>query len=537
MDLTFKRVFLIKATLRVVSPNAYFYVEEGLTVSQQELEASATEFEARIVPAVRRYVNPAWQPGAGIDTRVTVLHAMVAGAAGYMTSLDLLPKSVYPNSNERPVVYMSLLSNMPGTPGYYQVLTHEAQHLAQQQSSPYQDTWIQEGMSELVSELAGYKAGSGAGFLDAPDTSLVNWDVPDPNQARHYGAAYLFLKYVGGQIGYETLLPVLASGKATGMDAMGEALANAGDPRSPEEALRDWTIANAVGGAAGVDQRYAYPAPGPGTVRVQLAPEAEGGRAGDVSQYAAGYVELRPSSQARTITFQGAVTTPLLPTTPPSGERFWWSNRGDHVASTMTRQFALHRVEKASLRFKIWHDLEEQFDFAFVLASKDGGETWDILSGRHTTTKNDMGKNFGPAYTGTSGKAPTWEDEEMDLSPYAGGRMLVRFLYVSDEGVNNAGLALDDITIPEIGFQDDAETGSGGWVMDGFVRTLNAVPQRFFVTVIDREASAVEEVHLDAFNRGAVGVPAGRTTVLAVTAMAPATSVRAAYQYTVEAKG
>ena len=53
----------------------------------------------------------------------------------------------------------------------------------------------------------------------------------------------------------------------------------------------------------------------------------------------------------------------------------------------------------------------------------------------------------------------------MDLSEYAGAdgeSVLVRFEYITDEGVNLDGIVIDDIAVPELGFADDAET-DGDW--------------------------------------------------------------------------
>ena len=52
--------------------------------------------------------------------------------------------------------------------------------------------------------------------------------------------------------------------------------------------------------------------------------------------------------------------------------------------------------------------------------------------------------------------------DDVDLTPYAGSEVLVRFEYVTDDAVNGRGLCLDDFAIDEIGWADDAES-DGGW--------------------------------------------------------------------------
>jgi bacillopeptidase F (M6 metalloprotease family) len=67
-------------------------------------------------------------------------------------------------------------------------------------------------------------------------------------------------------------------------------------------------------------------------------------------------------------------------------------------------------------------------------------------------------------------------DEEVNLSDYAGQKVLLRFEMVTDAGVNREGIAIDNIEIPEIGFVDNAESNSG-WNAEGFILANNTLPQ------------------------------------------------------------
>ena len=156
--------------------------------------------------------------------------------------------------------------------------------------------------------------------------------------------------------------------------------------------------------------------------------------------------------------------------TTPQGAYSWWSNRGDHSDSTLTRAFDLSDAKSATLKFSTWYDIEDGWDYAYVEASTDGGKTWQILPGQHTTDKNPVGNAFGPGWTGVSGvpgtrprQAPKWVNEQVDLTPFAGKEILVRFEMVTDDAVNEPGLLIDNIAIPEIGYQDDGEAGAAGW--------------------------------------------------------------------------
>jgi bacillopeptidase F (M6 metalloprotease family) len=104
---------------------------------------------------------------------------------------------------------------------------------------------------------------------------------------------------------------------------------------------------------------------------------------------------------------------------------------------------------------------------------------------RQERPKDDPnGTNLGNGYTDTSGggRTPTWIQQEVDLTPYAGKEIQLRFEYVTDGALNLHGLAIDDITITGV-LNDDAESDNG-WKADGFVRSTNVVAQRFLVQVL-----------------------------------------------------
>ena len=85
------------------------------------------------------------------------------------------------------------------------------------------------------------------------------------------------------------------------------------------------------------------------------------------------------------------------------GRFAWWSNRGDESVSTLTRRFDLRRVAQATLRFRLWHELERHYDYAFVTVSTDVGVRWQTLPGITTSTDDPQGHNLGHGFTGISG--------------------------------------------------------------------------------------------------------------------------------------
>jgi len=78
---------------------------------------------------------------------------------------------------------------------------------------------------------------------------------------------------------------------------------------------------------------------------------------------------------------------------------------------------------------------------------------------------------------GRSGKVPIWIAEQIDLSGFAGQSVLSALNNNHGRRDKRPWWALDDISIPELGYQDDVEGGSDGWLAEGFVRTNNLVPR------------------------------------------------------------
>ena len=156
-------------------------------------------------------------------------------------------------------------------------------------------------------------------------------------------------------------------------------------------------------------------------------------------QYAAKYIEVKPESRSLDLAFSGSPVTKLLPTEAHSGQRFWWSNRGDSTDSMLTREVDLTKVNAATLRFWTWFDIEKGWDYAYVEVSENGGAMWSILPGTHASRDDPLGNSYGPGYTGKSGDSgvPRWIEETVDLTPYAGKKVLLRFEYITDEAVNS----------------------------------------------------------------------------------------------------
>jgi bacillopeptidase F (M6 metalloprotease family) len=171
----------------------------------------------------------------------------------------------------------------------------------------------------------------------------------------------------------------------------------------------------------------------------------------------------------------------LTPADPPSGQFAWYSNRGDQSEFTLTNTFDLTGLDTATFDYKVWYELEEYWDFAYVEVSTDGGESWQILETTHGTDQDPIDMSYGVGYTGTTLE---WLSESNDLSQYTGQEIQLRFHVLNDFATNRDGFQVDDIAIPEMGYFDSAEDDSGGWEAKGFIRSSNLVPAEWIVWLV-----------------------------------------------------
>ena len=529
----------IEAILQYVTPHLYMWVEDGLHVDQEGVETSSQVFEEHIYPTTRRYFGSEWTPGVDNDVHIHVLNANLPSVGGYYSSNDEYPRTVNPFSNEKEIVYINSPYVAPGSREYESILAHEFQHMIQWNVDPNEDTWVTEGCAQSAETLNGYDAWIGT-FPGFPDTQLTAWADEIEHAGAYYNASHLFVYYVAERFGSE-LLRDLSATEADGMAGIDAVLASNAPEFSSEDLFADWVIANFLNDTSVADGRYGYrgiqlSSPMFVDHRHRRYPDS---RASTVHQYAVDYIELLNARGDLAIEFAGSTQVRLVDNEPHSGKYEWWSNRGDVSNMTLTREFDLTDLDAATLEFWTWYDIEDDYDYAYAEASIDGGQTWHILSGEHTTESNPYGNSFGHAYTGVSGggERPVWISEEIDLTPYVGQRALVRFEYITDDAYNDPGFCVDDISIPELGYAYDAES-DGGWEAEGFIRSTNIVPQEWLVQVIAFGAdTTVLKMELgDEQAGGLVLEDFGTDTeraVLVISALAPATTETASYEYSV----
>lgn len=529
-----QRYWQIDAELHIKTEHAYLYVSEGTSFNADKLQEAADLFESQIRPTNQRYFGSEWTPGIDNDPRMTILvtNEMPSGIAGYFSTVDEYPSTMKPRSNEREMIYVTS-SYLNDLEQFGQLLSHEYQHMIHWNQDISEATWVNEGLSQLAEEVNGYKSVlGGTQFWNNPDVQLTNWAEDSNDRLRNYAASKLFLSYLGEHYGGYEVLSQLAADDADGVDGINHVLQAGGHDVDFVDVFADWTAANLLGDSTVGDGRYDYPLRSYRKPRMVATLDADTTEyAGWVHQFGTDYVEINLQAE-HSVTFEGSGLVRLAATDPHAGEFSWWSNRRNMMSSSLMRPVDLRETESATLHFWTWHDIEEDFDYGYVMVSTDGGRTWETLPGTHTTAENPNNANFGQGYTD---KSESWLEERVDLTPYAGQEVLLRFWYITDPGLNQPGWLIDDISIPEIGFADDAEQGDGGWTVDGFVRSSNDLPQAYSVQLVEYgPQTAVHRLGLGAENKVEVELGTGTDrVVLIVSGVTLWTSELAPYRVTV----
>ncbi|MCE2403993.1 MAG: immune inhibitor A [Dehalococcoidia bacterium] len=513
-----------QATLALVTPHAYWYVEEGLRVSRDDLERAAEAFEGQIYPRITAAFGTEWVPGVDNDPHLTILHARLSGAGGYFSSVNQYPTVVREHSNQREMVYMSSGLRI-GSPQYLAVLAHELQHAIHWNADPSEETWVNEGLAEVATSVAGYETLSPHAFLRSSGGSLVNWPLDGPTTV-HYGAGNLFFEYLTGRYGTVEDIALLLTEPSDGIQGVDAYLAKLGYDVAFRDVFGDWTVANYLDAPTGP---YGYPDREVG-VRATGRMDEPGTRTSSIDQYSAEYTAVDIIKGDVVVRFQGDTGVPLVPELPESGG-CWWSNRGDSISSTLTWEVYLSSDEDAVLRYGVWFDIEEDWDYGYLQVSTDGGETWDIVATPASSAHNPVGNSYGPGYTGRS---DGWIDQQVDLGAYSGGVVLVRFSHVTDDAINGLGFCVAGLSFGG-GPPLDRD---GRWEPDGFAWVDGPVPQEYIVRVIEvGDQVRVREIPLDRYNRGELpvtGLEDLDDLVVVVAALAPETLTPAPYTLTVD---
>lgn len=197
----------------------------------------------------------------------------------------------------------------------------------------------------------------------------------------------------------------------------------------------------------------------------------ETAEAGERSEHKLGPASANTKqAQALIVTLPDKMVTEVTGT-PFTGEQFYYSGQGNDLDNMMYRAFDL--AAGATMTAKANYQIEADWDYAYAVASTDGGTTWNPVPTNLSTGTNPNGQNFGNGITGAS---DGWVDLVADLSGYT-GPTLVGFRYWTDVAAIEPGFMVDDITI---GGETFGAEGDDGWTLKGFSATTGTNEAAYF---------------------------------------------------------
>jgi immune inhibitor A len=523
----------IEAILVSQTEHANFWFDQELQINKDVLTDATQRFENDQYPVLSDLWGFEWRPGVDGDPRFSVLHLAEfkdSDELGYFDSSDEYPDTVVKKSNEQEIIYLNMDALELGSDIYFATLHHELQHLIQWHNDANESAWLNEGLSQLTELYLGFDTVDTIhDYLSSPEIRLNSWSYEDEDVLyAHYGAAYLFSVYFWEQLGKQAVSE-LADHPANGMAAVRDVLKENLPNLDLSSFVGNWALANYLDDERFGD-KYLYnsldldqPAH---FEQVRTLPYDE---ILQLNQFGVHYVKLDTANDL-TITFAGDRGVPIIDAAPHSGQKMWWAPPISELDARLDGAFDLSGVNSASLDFWTWYDLEDGYDFGYVSVSTDSGKSWELLVPNHASAGQ-----YGPGFSGRSSDLPNEEDgwifESISLNSYLGQEIVIRFETLTDSAITGAGMAIDDISIPELDYYDNVEDGPNSWQNSGFVATDWRLPQEFSVYLIQEDpALEITPLALNSDNQGSWNVSLGDDGgVLAVVALAPHASAKASY--------
>ena len=625
----------VTARLASASPGVYVWVDTALETDTSDLAILAPTLEQifSVLALRENYYPPMMLAGQGPvsvpgdelpvpdgdnDRHIHVLftHDLGEESVSFVRTVDSLPAPLSPgglaNARETILVNTSSFPTAPLSDALYLTLIMNAwQELLVNAANPGQAAWLREALAQAVRSgmldipLA---AGQIAAYYDSPDIPL--FAQPSlTNRSAVTGGQQLFLAYLTQRFGASFVRDLWARPGA-GVAPLEAALAaeDATDliTRAPVDlnaVFADFVVASLANAPIG-DGRFVQTVAPVSDSQILRAERLEaGGKAlgQTVQPYGVdAYAYQSVAGETVIVRFRGDDSNSLLrlPAGQEPDDIFFWSGRAPDANPTLTRSLDLTGVEAAELTFDAAWDLGAGWDYGYVSASADGGQTWTILPAAGSSAGNPQGLAYGPGFTGVSnpelprpfpilgvaigpdgmtaaevpdggpaalaglrpgdimigtdgqpwdgapnilgllasyqpgdtlnllvsrdgqqidvpvvlGAHPTrrvepeplWLPQTVDLTPFAGQPILLRFETVTQPGHESAGLALDNLAVAALGWADDG-TGDG-WTLDGWAQTVNPIPQPWLVQAV---------------TTGSVTTPARVLPLLGPAALAP----------------
>ncbi|WP_344618502.1 choice-of-anchor J domain-containing protein [Dactylosporangium salmoneum] len=377
-------------------------------------------------------------------------------------------------------------TNRPAKPRSYEgTFAHEWQHLLESYSDPNEVTWMNEGLSDFAMALTGYSnpnltvadyGGDSHVYCYQGYGGVVTTYNPIPRDCNgaqgslnlwgegntgsgvlaDYGHAYQFILYLYDRFGLDLISRLHRDADLQGLASV-DAAVKAKGAKDVYSVLHDFqtmmlvdkTVDTKFGIVLGaekskvtsksilaqvnLDNPASYNKPGAAPNGADYVPLQKDGK-------------LLKGKDLRSLKFSGVAELPPLPLAytlvnndpdRPGNSVLFSGNANNTDASAVIPVTV--PASNASLTFLAKYGAELTYDYAYVQVSTDGGATYTSIPGDKTVA--------GPLGPGLNGTTDGFELHTFDLSAYAGKSILLSFRYVSDGGVNEGGLLVDDITV------------------------------------------------------------------------------------------
>lgn len=486
--------FTVQAELRGMSEHVLLWIENEASINYAQAEQFVALVDSAIVQQVQELWGTVTPAGIDGDPRLYILmtRGLNTSVAGYFAYDHAYPRSVVPSSNQHEMMIFNLSAygdNNILDPLVLGNTAHEFQHLLRFFIDPNEETWVDEGFSMYTEQHVGFDAGRSTviQFLNSPNVQMNRWQADDKKAAR-YGSSLLFVTYFVERYGLDALR-LWSKEPADGLKGLENVLAQI-DSITVNDFFADWVLANYL-----LDPATGY---GYGTVwndlpsarpiaNVLSYPYSTQDR---LPQYATDYYTLANlrDKNSLTISYSMPDSVGFIPASPFEGRFFYYSLPADNADVTLTREIDLSSVDSANLSFYTWYDLEEFWDYAYVMVSRDAGATWDILQAQTMRDNNPYHKAYGAGFSGLSFG---WIQETINLDAYAGEKILLRFEVITDAAGIRHGMAIDDIRIESIAYQDGFESLDDTWQAQGWIRTDNRLPQEAWVQAVQQHGKEI----------------------------------------------
>ncbi len=536
-----------------ISDHAYFWFDTDRNPDPGQVQAAKDGFEA-IVADIQSVFGAEHPLGIDGDSRIFILHpaatkvcnvtedtAHQCGLLGYFWGINQFPTDIFWFSNVHEGLIMNFDGMVLGGENYLDTLAHEYRHLVEYWYRDFTETWEAEGQAVMAEDLLGFR-GSNLGFantyLSDPDVQLNSWTQGSTSRTIfHYGYGYVFSRYIYDRFGAE-FFALWAKYEKGGFPGLTALFAEQGQDVDATQVWLDFLASLVLFNKAGAEQPYTFApdfAAAVDPVKTTNIPAPPRSVEGEVRQYGADIYRLL-SDQDFSITFTGSTLNSLLGRMPPSGEHFWYAGRALSGLRTLTLEADLTGVDTATLQYETYFKLSRAFGFAYVVVSTDGGVTWQQLVTENMKGEKESDDPYDFALTDrfytSNSPGGGWVQETIDLTPYAGQTILIR--WETDSGDRDPGFAIDNVAIPEIGFYDDAESEVENWVSEGWIRATAYIPQNYYLTLVTfvDGAPVLTSIELDELNTATFDVASlsGGEAFLIVAATAPQSQQPTAYR-------